>query len=114
MPMCVPAPNGCMGKLRGMGLTGELHETPGHPILLAKNKHVAGRRTVLLYGTTTCSLPSRSANGKRPPSSRRSVMAASTAVVPRTTKASSWRTCRVWPKPWPKHADLPVNLTIAL
>lgn len=33
-----------------MGLTGELHETPGHPVLLAKNKHVTGRRTVLLYG----------------------------------------------------------------
>jgi len=39
-----------LDKLRGMGLTGELHETPGHPVLLAKNKHIAGRRTVLLYG----------------------------------------------------------------
>lgn len=32
-----------------MGLSGELHETPGHPVLLAKNQHIAGRRTVLLY-----------------------------------------------------------------
>ncbi|MBL9179862.1 MAG: dipeptidase [Verrucomicrobiaceae bacterium] len=38
-----------LGRVRGMGLTGELHETPGHPVLLAKNKHIAGRRTVLLY-----------------------------------------------------------------
>lgn len=38
-----------LGKVRGMGLTGELHETPGHPVLVAKNKHIAGRRTVLLY-----------------------------------------------------------------
>lgn len=37
-------------KLRGMGLTADLHETPGHPVLLAKNTHVTGRRTVLLYG----------------------------------------------------------------
>lgn len=37
-------------KLAGMGLAAELHETPGHPVLVAKNKHVAGRRTVLLYG----------------------------------------------------------------
>ena len=33
-----------------MGLTTQLHETPGHPVIVAKNKHVAGRRTVLLYG----------------------------------------------------------------
>jgi acetylornithine deacetylase/succinyl-diaminopimelate desuccinylase-like protein len=39
-----------MGKLTGMGLTAQLHETPGHPIIVAKNKHIAGRRTVLLYG----------------------------------------------------------------
>lgn len=37
-------------KLSGMGLTAELHETPGHPILVAKNRHLPGRRTVLLYG----------------------------------------------------------------
>lgn len=39
-----------MGKLTGMGLSAQLHETPGHPIIVAKNKHIAGRRTVLLYG----------------------------------------------------------------
>lgn len=39
-----------LSKVRGMGLTGELRETPGHPVLLAKNKHITGRRTVLLYG----------------------------------------------------------------
>eukprot|EP01031_Cornospumella_fuschlensis_P017034 gene17034-20837_t len=39
-----------LAKLQGMGLTAALHETPGHPVILAKNKHIAGRRTVLLYG----------------------------------------------------------------
>lgn len=39
-----------LSKVREMGLTGDLHETPGHPVLVAKNKHIAGRRTVLLYG----------------------------------------------------------------
>jgi acetylornithine deacetylase/succinyl-diaminopimelate desuccinylase-like protein len=38
-----------LGKVLDMGLTGALHETPGHPVLLAKNQHIAGRRTVLLY-----------------------------------------------------------------
>jgi acetylornithine deacetylase/succinyl-diaminopimelate desuccinylase-like protein len=37
-------------KLTSIGLTASLHDTPGHPVLLARNKHVPGRRTVLLYG----------------------------------------------------------------
>ena len=39
-----------MAKLTGMGLAAELHETPKHPVVLARNEHVAGRRTVLIYG----------------------------------------------------------------
>ena len=39
-----------LNKLNTIGLTATLHETPGHPVVIAKNKHVAGRRTVLLYG----------------------------------------------------------------
>lgn len=37
-------------KLSSMGLTVALHETPGHPVIIAKNVHKEGRRTVLLYG----------------------------------------------------------------
>ena len=37
-------------KLRVMGLSVELHETPRHPVVLARNAHVSGRRTVLIYG----------------------------------------------------------------
>ena len=39
-----------LAKLSAMGLAAELHETPGHPVVLARNVHVAGRRTVLIYG----------------------------------------------------------------
>ena len=39
-----------VSKATGLGLTAELHETPGHPVVVAKNKHQAGRRTVLIYG----------------------------------------------------------------
>jgi acetylornithine deacetylase/succinyl-diaminopimelate desuccinylase-like protein len=39
-----------VAKLKDMGLTTSLYETPGHPVVVAKNQHVAGRRTVLLYG----------------------------------------------------------------
>ncbi len=39
-----------MAKLTGMGLATELHETPGHPVVVARNDHEAGRRTVMIYG----------------------------------------------------------------
>jgi acetylornithine deacetylase/succinyl-diaminopimelate desuccinylase-like protein len=39
-----------VAKLTGMGLTTTLHPTEGHPIVVAKNEHQPGRRTVLIYG----------------------------------------------------------------
>lgn len=33
-----------------MQLVTELHETPGHPIVIARNQHQADRKTVLIYG----------------------------------------------------------------
>lgn len=33
-----------------MGLVAELHETPKHPVVVAKNRHSPDRRTVLIYG----------------------------------------------------------------
>jgi acetylornithine deacetylase/succinyl-diaminopimelate desuccinylase-like protein len=39
-----------LAKLQRIGLTATLHETARHPVIVAKNKHIAGRRTVLLYG----------------------------------------------------------------
>ena len=37
-------------KFEGMGLSVELAETAKHPIVVAKNEAVAGRKTVLIYG----------------------------------------------------------------
>ena len=37
-------------KLSAMGLQSTIHETPQHPVVIAKNAHVPGRRTVLIYG----------------------------------------------------------------
>lgn len=39
-----------MTKLAGMGLATELHETPKHPVVIARNAHIPGRRNVLVYG----------------------------------------------------------------
>ncbi len=38
------------GKLKEMGLVTEIHDTPRHPVVVAKNEHQPGRRTVLIYG----------------------------------------------------------------
>src|ERR1700677_1012379 len=38
------------GQLQGIGLDAKLYSTPGHPIVVAKNAHKHGRRTVLIYG----------------------------------------------------------------
>lgn len=37
-------------KLTGMGLKTEVHPTPGHPVVVARNEHKAGRRTLMIYG----------------------------------------------------------------
>ena len=37
-------------RLATMGLEAALHETPGHPVVVARNAHQPGRPTVLLYG----------------------------------------------------------------
>lgn len=37
-------------KLDGMGLSVEMHETKRHPVVVARNEHVEGRKTVLIYG----------------------------------------------------------------
>ena len=42
--------NWLIGKLHRMGLSATLHETPKHPVVIAKNEHRADRKTVLIYG----------------------------------------------------------------
>ena len=37
-------------RLTAIGLSAELHPTGGHPVVVARNQHRAGRRTVLIYG----------------------------------------------------------------
>lgn len=39
-----------VAKLSGMGLATQLYPTPKHPVVIAKNEHIAGRHTVLIYG----------------------------------------------------------------
>ncbi len=56
-----------MGKLQRIGLQPVLHETARHPVIVATNKHVAGRRTVLLYGHYDVQPDAPVAEWKSPP-----------------------------------------------
>ncbi len=38
------------GKFSSMGLAAAVHPTPGHPVVVARNRHLPDRRTVLIYG----------------------------------------------------------------
>ena len=38
------------GKFRAIGLQSEVHRTPGHPVIVARNNARPGRPTVLIYG----------------------------------------------------------------
>lgn len=42
--------NWIVGKLSAAGLDTQLHETPGNPIVVARNAHKPDRKTVLIYG----------------------------------------------------------------
>lgn len=42
--------NWIVRKLSAAGMNTQLHETPGNPIVLARNAHKADRKTVLIYG----------------------------------------------------------------
>ncbi len=53
-PACAPQVQACadwvVHKLRAIGLQAEKHETPGHPVVTARNEHREGRPTVMIYG----------------------------------------------------------------
>lgn len=42
--------NWLIEKLNSMGLATELHTTPGHPIVIARNDHQPDKKTLLIYG----------------------------------------------------------------
>jgi acetylornithine deacetylase/succinyl-diaminopimelate desuccinylase-like protein len=54
-------------ELRACGLTPQIHQTPGHPILLAKNQHQPNRPTVLMYGHYDVQPPEPLADWTTPP-----------------------------------------------
>ncbi|TDU81038.1 acetylornithine deacetylase/succinyl-diaminopimelate desuccinylase-like protein [Prosthecobacter fusiformis] len=101
-----------VAKLTSMGLTTSLHETPGHPVIVAKNKHIAGRRTVLLYGHYDVQPAEPFAEWKSPPfepTIRDGVIFCRGAT---DNKGQLIAHVSGLAETLAKHGDLPVNLTI--
>jgi acetylornithine deacetylase/succinyl-diaminopimelate desuccinylase-like protein len=49
-PQVIACADWLVDKLKSLGLAVEKHATPGHPVVVARNAHRAGRPTVLIYG----------------------------------------------------------------
>jgi len=54
-------------KLQSLGLNVQLHETPGHPVIVARNAHKPDRKTVLIYGHYDVQPPDPLDEWKSPP-----------------------------------------------
>lgn len=103
-----------LAKVRGMGLSGDLHETPGHPVLLAKNKHVAGRRTVLIYGHYDVQ-PAEPLNEWKSPAFEPTIRDGRIYCRGATdNKGQFMAHLQGFAETLAKHADLPVNLVLLL
>ena len=95
------------------GMTASVMETPGHPVVVAKNKHEAGRPTVLMYGHYDVQPPEPLELWKSPPfepTVRDGKLFARGAA---DDKGPVWAHCEAVIA-WQANGGLPVNLTILI
>jgi acetylornithine deacetylase/succinyl-diaminopimelate desuccinylase-like protein len=117
-PDCRRCAEWLVGKLKGMGLKADLHETPGHPVVLAKNEHKPGRPTVLVYGHYDVQPPEPLEQWKSPPfePTVRQTHDGHDAVFARGAvddKGQTWAHVHAIAN-WQKHGGVPVNLTFLI
>src|SRR4051794_4859366 len=101
-------------QLRSVGLQPQVHPTPGHPIVVARNEHKPGRPTVLFYGHYDVQPPEPMELWTSPPfePTVRKTEAGTDAVYARGAvddKGQVW--CHVEAlRAWNEHGGVPVNL----
>jgi acetylornithine deacetylase/succinyl-diaminopimelate desuccinylase-like protein len=109
-------------QLRSAGLWPQVRETPGHPIVLAKNEHRPGRPTVLMYGHYDVQPPEPLELWKSPPfePTVRKDDTGHDAVFARGAvddKGQVWchvEAIRAWHEAGGGGAGFPVNLTVLI
>src|SRR5689334_9660495 len=105
-------------KLRAAKLDAQIRQTPGHPIVLAKNQHRPGRPTILFYGHYDVQPPEPLEKWVTPPfePSIRKTEAGTDAVYARGAvddKGQVWAHVEAITQ-WQSKAELPVNLTMLI
>ncbi len=100
------------GRLGDAGFTTEIHPTPGHPVVLAKNVHRPGRPTVLLYGHYDVQPVDPLELWKSPPFEPRIESGVIYARGATDNKGQLMAHLCGLQETMAKHADLPVNLTV--
>lgn len=100
-------------QLKFAGLEASVMETGGHPAVVAKNKYVPGRPTVLLYGHYDVQPPEPLELWKTPPFEPSVRDGAIYARGAADDKGQVW--CHVEAiMAWQAHVGLPVNLTVLI
>src|SRR5688572_4535032 len=100
------------------GLAGKVLDTPGHPVVLAKNQHTPGRPTVLFYGHYDVQPPEPLEQWTTPPfePTVRKDDNGFDAVFARGAvddKGQVWAHVEAI-RAWQKHGGLPVNLVMLI
>ena len=103
-------------QLREAAFTVEVHATAGHPVVLAKNKHVPGRPTVLVYGHYDVQPPEPLDLWQSPPfePTVRKTDGGQDAVFARGAvddKGQVWAHVEALTA-WQAHGGVPVNVTL--
>lgn len=106
------------GKLREAKLDVKVEPTKGHPIVLAKNEHKPGRRTVLFYGHYDVQPPEPMEQWKSPPfePTIRKTDAGTDAIFARGAvddKGQVWAHVEAICA-WQRHGGIPVNLIMLI
>jgi len=105
-------------KLRSARLDAQIRSTPGHPIVLAKNEHRAGRPTILFYGHYDVQPPEPLDKWVTPPfePSIRKTDAGTDAIYARGAvddKGQVWAHVEAITQ-WQNNGGLPVNITMLI
>src|SRR6266850_920294 len=106
------------GKLRDAKLEVKVEPTKGHPIVLAKNEHKPGRKTVLFYGHYDVQPPEPMEQWISPPfePTLRKTDAGTDAIFARGAvddKGQVWAHVEAI-SAWQQHGGVPVNLTMLI
>lgn len=100
-------------RLKTAGLTADVRETDGHPVVVAKNQHIPGRPTVLFYGHYDVQPPEPLDKWVTPPfepAVRNGAIYARGAV---DDKGQVWAHVEAI-SAWQQHGGLPLNLTMLI